>query len=209
MYVGENHAPQPSAKALGKRKMEYDSAGNAITPMLPTHAPPPVLMPVPVPVPDCSQDEIMARAFQDEEQEAFRRRNAAALLNNEFSSPDTDHLELGDINDLADMLADDEEDDNGGITLSRASRERRARIQRDLFGDDEEEEMWDFNGTEWVKVPADLVIRSLGEGIREELATKGKTEEEEEEACVSIFPEDLPALPAPQPRVDTPVPALD
>ena len=72
-----------------------------------------------------------------------------------------------------------ESDELHDVKVSRQAMLKRAQLQRDLFGSDEEdgEEMWDFDGTEWVRAPANGINNALGDYP------------EIESVCTSIFSE--------------------
>lgn len=188
----------PSAKALGKRKMEYRPDGTPVAAPTQVAAPlpslPPLFVSPPITVPhapammaearaascagpDTSQDEHLAKILQEEADEEARQLRAQKRDSKEddliaehelFGDDSSQCLDSNDLNAIGmDVSGRDTppgmEEEEEVINISRTARQRRARVQRDIFGDeDEEEETWDFNGTEWVRVSAAELITSLG-----------------------------------------------
>jgi len=125
--------------------------------------------------PDTTKDEAYAKMLQEEDDEEARQLrlqkwcDAAAddnradrdLFGDEddewnLDTDDFDNLMSGTCNEGAD-------DEDAPIRISHSARVRRRRIQQQVFGDeDEDDEMWDFNGTEWVKVSTSALITELG-----------------------------------------------
>jgi len=186
--------------------MEYREDGSAIIPDFPVENPaapatdaPPLVVPrlmmasiagAPQ-MPDTSQDESYARILQ-EEADAEARALSAPQLDQQWHDAAAEYDLFGDgdlqdwsgsinVNDLDEMIT---EEDDKPVHVSQAARDRRARLQREIFGDDDEEqeEVWDFNGVEWIKVPVKDVITAYGMGA----CVKTMAEEEEDAPAVPI-----------------------
>lgn len=179
--------------------MVYNEDGTPTAPVAPV---PPIQLPAPAPAvepprllaeacsvaartaPDTTQDEQLAKMLQAEADEeahqllAQQRQHTAADNNNAehdlFGSEDGEAWDAIDTNELNDML---EEDADGYMHIkpSATTLAKRRRMQRNLFGDDEDEPydpmdcgvrdgqtLWHFNGAEWLQTTQAEVIRSLG-----------------------------------------------
>lgn len=209
--------PAPSAKSLGKRKMEYREDGTPVVTQ------PPVPAPAPAPhvprllataraaapaVPDTSQDEVYAKMLQEEADEEAHDLREQQRQHREQEALDKEEYDLFGDNDwdgaltgcnLDAMVTETScvDDEDVPLNVSQVVRERRARLQREIFGPDEDDDvLWDFNGSEWVQISSRDVIGALG-AVQGNVHSVVKTEVEDVAVPIHLEPTDCIFFPPP------------